>query len=216
MNYTRREFAQITLAALPSLSAVDLLAAAKPNSVFGGVRIGVITYSFRALPGSAEEVLKYCVDCGFSGIELMSDVAERFAGSPAQAGRGAGGPAGGGGRGQGRASVTPEQQEARRKRAEDLKNWRLSVPMEKYKAFRKMYEDAAHAARQGDVPAHRRAVHLNDDDGVTGRKIHRRVGDHEIPRGVRQRHDVVPALHPQPDRGGIAGRCFASHERPLS
>ena len=130
MDYTRREFAKITLTALPSLSAVNLLAAAQPNSVFGGVRIGVITYSFRALPGSAEDVLKYCVDCGFSGIELMSDVTERFAGSPAQAGRGAGG---GGG---------ADQQEARRKRAEDLKNWRLSVSMDKYRALRKMYEDA--------------------------------------------------------------------------
>jgi len=29
-----------------------------------------------------------------------------------------------------------------RKRAEETKNWRLSVSMDKYKAFRKMYEDA--------------------------------------------------------------------------
>jgi sugar phosphate isomerase/epimerase len=29
-----------------------------------------------------------------------------------------------------------------RKRAEETKAWRLSVPMDKYKAFRKMYEDA--------------------------------------------------------------------------
>ena len=135
MYYTRREFGQLALATLPALSAARLLAAAKPNSVFGGVRIGVITYSFRALPGSAEDVLKYCVDCGFSGIELMSDAAERFAGSPAQAG-------GGGGQGRGRGEPTPEQQEARRKRAEDVKNWRLSVSMDKYRAFRKMFEDA--------------------------------------------------------------------------
>lgn len=130
MDYTRREFGKMALATIPALSAARLLAA-KPNSVFGGVRIGVITYSFRALPGSAEEMLKYCVDCGFSGIELMSDVAEGFAGSPARAG--------GGGRGR---AQTPEQQEARRKRAEDVKNWRLSVPMDKYRAFRQMYEDA--------------------------------------------------------------------------
>ena len=144
MDYTRREFTKIALATLPSLSVATLLAAAKPNSVFGGVRIGVITYSFRALPGSAEEMLKYCVECGFSGIELMSDVAESFAGAPAQASRGVGGPPGGGGGGQGRgrAPLTPEQQEARRKRAEDVKNWRLSVSMDKYRAFRTMYEDA--------------------------------------------------------------------------
>ncbi len=29
-----------------------------------------------------------------------------------------------------------------RKRAEEMKAWRLSVPMDKYRAFRKMYEDA--------------------------------------------------------------------------
>ena len=44
----------------------------------------------------------------------------------------------GGGRGQ----TTPEQQEARRKAAEAVTNWRLSVSMDKYKAFRKMYEAA--------------------------------------------------------------------------
>lgn len=151
MLYTRRDFGKIALATLPAASVARLLAAAKPNSVFGGVRIGAITYSFRALPGSAEETLKYIVDCGISGIELMASVAENFAGSPAQGGgRGpaAGGPGGpppaaaAAAPGRGRAPMTPEQLEAQRKRAEDLKNWRLSVSMDKYKAFRKMYEDA--------------------------------------------------------------------------
>ena len=165
MDYTRREFGKIALATLPAASMARLMAAQKPNSKFGGVQIGVITYSFRALPGSAEEILKYCVECGFSGSELMSNAAESYAGAPAQGGRGPGGggpggapgapggpppgAAGGapgapgaGGQGRGRAAMTPEQQEAQRKRAEDLKNWRLSVSMDKYKAFRKMYEDA--------------------------------------------------------------------------
>ncbi len=167
MDYTRREFGKIALAAaaLP-LAPWKLMAAAKPNSIFGGVQIGAITYSFRSLPGSAEETLKYCLDCGISGIELMSNVAEGYAGAPNQ-GRGgfpggpppgAGGPppgAGGpppgagaagapppGAGGRGRAALTPEQLAERQKRAEEMKAWRLSVPMEKYKAFRKMYEDA--------------------------------------------------------------------------
>ena len=130
MIHSRRDFGKIVLAGLP---AAGMMAAAKPNSVFGGVRIGVITYSFRALPGSAEEVLKYCPDCGISGIELMSDVAERYAGSPA-AGRGFG-PGG-------RRQMTPEEEAAAKQRAETLKQWRLSVPMSKYKAFREMYNDA--------------------------------------------------------------------------
>jgi sugar phosphate isomerase/epimerase len=60
-------------------------------------------------------------------------------------GSGPGGPPPGAGaplQGRGRGTMTPEQQEAMRKRAEELKNWRLSVPMDKYRAFRTMYEDA--------------------------------------------------------------------------
>jgi len=84
------------------------MAADKPDSVFGDVRIGVITYSSRALPGSAEEVLRYCLECGIGGIELMSDVAERYAGSPAP-GRGGFGrsPAGG------RRQMTPKKSRCR-------------------------------------------------------------------------------------------------------
>jgi sugar phosphate isomerase/epimerase len=132
--------------------------------MFGGVQIGAISYSFRALPSTAEETLRYCVDCGISAIELMSNVAETYAGVPMPAGRGGqGGPpgvsrpstgaqsaapqAGAGapaqrGQGGGRQPLPPEREAARKKQAEDIRNWRLSVPMSKYKAFRKMYEDA--------------------------------------------------------------------------
>jgi sugar phosphate isomerase/epimerase len=133
MTFTRRDFAKLaTAAALPASSLL-----AKPNSKFGGVQIGAITYSFRALGGSAEDTLKYCLDCGISAVELMSNVAESYAGSPAPAGRPGGPPPGGG-----RVQMTPEQQELRRKAAEAVSKWRLSVTMDKYKAFRKMYEDA--------------------------------------------------------------------------
>jgi sugar phosphate isomerase/epimerase len=132
MTFTRRGFGKLAAAALPAATLM-----AKPNSRFNGVQIGAITYSFRALPSSAEEVLKYCVDCGISAIELMSNVAESYAGVPtAPGGRGAGGPGGN------RAPLTPEQQEARRKAAQAVTDWRTSVSMDKYKAFRKMYEDA--------------------------------------------------------------------------
>ena len=36
----------------------------RPNSKFNGVQVGTITYSFRSMPTSAEEVLKYCVKIG--------------------------------------------------------------------------------------------------------------------------------------------------------
>ena len=47
-------------------------------------------------------------------------------------------PGGGGGR----APLTPEQQAAQQARAAELKKWRFSVSMDKYKAMRKMYNDA--------------------------------------------------------------------------
>jgi sugar phosphate isomerase/epimerase len=147
MLYTRRDIGKLALAA----GTMGRLLGAKPNSNFGGVQIGAITYSFRALPGSAEETLKYCVDCGISAIELMNNVAESYAGSPAPSGGRAFGPPGGGpgsdkgkgrGPGGGRAPLTPEQQAERQKAADELKQWRLSVSMDKYKAFRRIYEDA--------------------------------------------------------------------------
>jgi sugar phosphate isomerase/epimerase len=147
MPYTRRDFGKLALAG----GTAARLIGAKPDSKFGGVQIGAITYSFRALPSSAEETLKYCLDCGISAIELMNNVAEGYAGAPAGAGRGPGGPGGGpgggdrgkgGGPGGGRAPATPEQLAARQKAADELKQWRLSVSMNKYRAFRKMYEDA--------------------------------------------------------------------------
>src|SRR6476659_8780164 len=129
MTYTRRDVGRVALAAATACS----LRAAKPASKFGGVQIGVITYSFRALTGSAEETLKYCLDCGINAIELMSNVAEGYAGAPVAAGRGptlAGGPPGPSGRGRGpgggRAATTPEQQAAMQKAAVEMKEWRLS------------------------------------------------------------------------------------------
>jgi len=139
VDLTRRDLGKLALAAIP---ASKLLA--KPNSKFDGVQIGVITYSYRSMAGAndAGALLKYIVDSGISGIELMGPAAEIYAGSPAAAGRGGGGAAGGRRGGGGRAPLTPEQQAAQQARAAEVKAWRLSVSMDKYKALRKMYNDA--------------------------------------------------------------------------
>ena len=145
MDLTRRDLGKLALAAIP---ASNLLA--RPNSKFDGVQIGVITYSYRSMPGAndAAALLKYIVDSGVSGIELMGPAAEIYAGSPASGGRGGGGAGGGRGPGRGagggggRAPLTPEQQAAQQARAAELKAWRLSVSMDKYEALRKMYNDA--------------------------------------------------------------------------
>jgi sugar phosphate isomerase/epimerase len=141
MRYTRREAAQLALTALPAASLLArpfaALAQAKPNSTINGVRVGAITYSYRTMRDqSAEATLKYVVDSGISQIEFMGGPIEAFAGAPQPPERG-----GGGGR-RGGQPPTPEQQAAQREAAAKLKAWRTSVSMDRFKALRKMYNDA--------------------------------------------------------------------------
>jgi sugar phosphate isomerase/epimerase len=129
MTYTRRDLGKIALAALP---AGKLLA--KPNSTFGGVQIGIIISptNFRDMPLGADEILKKLVELGINAIEMQDVRVETYAGAPIAVSAGGGG----------RRPLTPEQQEARRKAAEEIKQWRLSASMDKYKALRRMYADA--------------------------------------------------------------------------
>ncbi len=106
--------------------AAPAASAAKPDSNFNGVQIGVITYSYRSLPGTAEDLLKYIVQCGISSVELMGGPAEQFAGAPA--GRKGGG--------------------------KSLLDWRLSASMDRFIALRKMFNDAGvniHIVKFGDI-----------------------------------------------------------------
>lgn len=96
--------------------AHSIFASAKPNSVFGGVQVGVITYSFRSMPGSAEQLLQYCKDCDINAIELMGDAAEAYAGAPKR---------------DGSANFNAK-----------LADWRANCPMDKFAELRKMYNDA--------------------------------------------------------------------------
>jgi sugar phosphate isomerase/epimerase len=115
MSYSRREFSKLALAGLPAAALIDTpllgssLWQARPNSVVKGVQLGIITYSYGGMPDqTGEATLKYVLDSGFSGIELMDGPAELFAGRPAAAPRGGGaGLAGGGGRGAGAPGAPP-------------------------------------------------------------------------------------------------------------
>ena len=121
--WTRREFGKAALAGVAgsvcTWAVIDhphssiVSAAERPNSMINGVQIGTITYSYRSMPDqSAEATLRYIVDSGISAIELMNGPAESYAGAPSS------------------------------RDAARLKQWRLSVSMDKYKALRKMYNDA--------------------------------------------------------------------------
>ena len=91
----------------------------KPNSLINGVQIGVITYSFRSMPGTIEDLLKYCIDCNINAIELMGDAAEMYAGAPKH-----------------------EAGEDWAAFGKKMAEWRVSAPMDKFKEIRKMYHDA--------------------------------------------------------------------------
>lgn len=114
------------LAASPFLPGLAAASDARPNSKFGGVQIGVITYSYRSLPGSAEDLLKYLIQCGISSVELMGGPAEQFA--KAYMGK------------QGGGKSAPDKQS--------------SASMDGFKALRKMYNDAGvniHIVKFGNI-----------------------------------------------------------------
>ncbi len=143
----------------------------KPDSKFGGVQIGAITYSWRSMPGGVENIIKYCKETGISSIELMSGDLEEYLGAPKNpmmgmfgppAGGGqrpAGGPPAGGAPGAGgppaggapagtpmggfqRPKLTAEQEAAIAKFNQEIKDWRLALPITKVEEARKLFNDA--------------------------------------------------------------------------
>ena len=94
----------------------------KPNSVFNGVRIGCITYSYRGSINSAEDTLKALIQDGLSEVELMGGPIQAYAGL-----------SGGGGRGRrgAPAEQPPKPTDAQRE-----------AQLAKCRELRKMYNDA--------------------------------------------------------------------------
>jgi sugar phosphate isomerase/epimerase len=115
------------------VGAAGAPAGAKPNSVFNGVRIGTITYSFRGVENTAEGTLKAILACGLSEVELMSGPVDDYVGL-------AGGARGGRRGGKGKGAEKSDQPQGQPQ--EDPRKRRLAVPMAKYEALRKMYNDA--------------------------------------------------------------------------
>jgi hypothetical protein len=124
-NNSRRDFlTHSAIFGLGMLLPKDMLAfGPNPDSKFGGVQMGVITYSFRSMPGNIDQLIDYCKTCGINAIELMGEPAEAFAGSPVPFG------------GPGRDSNGPKlSQQDRMKMARE---WRESASMDKFVELRK-------------------------------------------------------------------------------
>ncbi len=128
----RRDFmAQAGLAAGAVLLPSYLIGKSAPQRFMSslkvkGVNLGVITYSFRSMPSSAEELLGYLSQLGLSTVELMGNPIEEYAGAPA-------------GPGWKRGELTAEEKAERDKYTEALKKWRTSVSMDKFKELSKKY-----------------------------------------------------------------------------
>lgn len=141
---SRRRFMQLgAIAAASPLLAQSSQAqsGAKPDSNFNGVQIGTITYSYRGMPGSAEDILGYVVESGISSIELMGGPVEQFAGLPAGGGRP-------------RREMSDEERKAMQQQREKQLEWRLSAPMDKFKALKKLYNNAGvniHIVKFGNI-----------------------------------------------------------------
>jgi len=122
-NVSRRQFigsgmlaaAGVALASRGAFAS-SFFAPVKPNSKIDGVQIGVITYSFRSMPGSIEQILQYCIQCNINAIELMGDAAETYAGAP--------------------------QRDGSADFAAKLAQWRENTLMDSFVAIRKMYNSA--------------------------------------------------------------------------
>ena len=91
--------------------AVNDMPGTTPDSNFGGVQMGAITYSWRDKPGGVENIIKYCSETGVNSVELMSNDVEEFLGAPKNSNQ-------------------------------DMKAWRLALPMSKFEDVRKMFENA--------------------------------------------------------------------------
>jgi sugar phosphate isomerase/epimerase len=143
--YSRRDFGRLALAGLP-LSAV----LGKINSTVAGVQLGVCTYSFRELPRTGSDavgtVIQVLKECGTGECELFSPQLEPEDPALTQLMRDAKTP--------GPDGKLPSMEELGRKRREamrgpgaakhreDLRQWRLSTPMDHFKAVRKQFDKA--------------------------------------------------------------------------
>ncbi len=170
-NLSRRKFlgSTATVAAL-SMMPISLFAnssaepkavkGTNPDSKFGGVQIGAITYSWRDQPSGLENIIKYCKEAGISSVELMSGDLEQYLGAPknpmarmfgAPPARPAAAPAPAGAPAPApqqfrRPELTEEQKAAVAKYNTELKEWRLALPMSKFAEARKLMNDAGISA----------------------------------------------------------------------
>ncbi|MFT7482068.1 MAG: sugar phosphate isomerase/epimerase [Oceanospirillaceae bacterium] len=109
--------------AVGALSIERISATNLPNFKTNGVQIGAITYSFRSMPGSVDNIIQYCQNAGISAVELMGDVAEHYAGAPENPVTK-------------RRNLTSEEAKIAATHTNDLATWRANASMKGFKKLR--------------------------------------------------------------------------------
>jgi len=103
---------------------------------YKGVQLGAITYSWRSMPSTPADLIKYCEKAGISSLELMGNVAETWAGAP----EGPAWPA------NFREMSEEDRAEFRQKRQEHglaMSEWRINeASPEKYKELKALFDEA--------------------------------------------------------------------------
>ena len=134
--YSRRDFAKIAIAGVPFAAS---LVEAKIKSVFGGVHLGVQTYSFRdfAPEGILDAIIKTMTELGVGECEMFGMHAMPAELNPMRAMMGGRPP------GQPPDEATKQKMaEARKKIDEEARKWHLSVSMDYFKDIRNRFKKA--------------------------------------------------------------------------
>lgn len=207
-SISRRNFIRSTVAGTTALAFAPFAfsCSGDKGSTFGGVPIGVITYSWRSMSGKAEDIIKYCVEGNITSLELMGPVAEVFAGIPA-------GPI----RPKRGVELSDEEKEkqqiAREKAIANQKEWRLNCDFEKYKELKTKFDVAGvhiHAVKfapanwsDEEIDYAFKAAKILGANAITneiGDKACRRLGK------FAEKHGMIAAYHnhAQPGQPGFS------------
>ncbi|NSW93458.1 MAG: sugar phosphate isomerase/epimerase [Bacteroidales bacterium] len=214
---SRRKFLEagasaVILASVPSSFSFAIKhQSKKPDSKVSGVQLGCTTYSYRAMPHKVDDVIQYLLLAGISSIELRS-VAEEDLGIPELPARPAGGALSD--------AEKAEFEAATRKARETQRQWRLSLPMQRYADMRKKFNDAGiniHIAKfapatwsDEEIDYAFRATKVLGAYGITdeiGEEACRRLGK------FAEKHNSLAIFHQhaQPAEPGFSFEKFLSY-----
>jgi len=109
---------------------------AENKEEYKGVQLGAITYSWRSMPSTPADLIKYCEQAGISSLELMGNVAEAWAGAPE-------GPAWPSNFREMSEEERAEFRQKRQEHAQAMSEWRINeASPEKYKELRAIFDEA--------------------------------------------------------------------------